>query len=174
MTDTNTDTEIETNEQAAARGRELLTGVLERMGIEGKIVTSEEDDRLVLTIECDDVERLTGRRGQVIDALQHLINKMVYQGRASSRTKPLVVDADGYRQRHIDKLQALALRMLDKAVESQEVVELEPMTAYDRRIVHMALAEDPRVTTRSEGEGDDRRLLIEPSAEARDETAGAP
>jgi spoIIIJ-associated protein len=171
---TDTETDIETNEQAAARGRELLTGVLDRMGIEGEIVTSEEDDRVVLTIECEDVDRLVGRRGQVIDALQHLVNKMVYRGRASASTKPIVVDAGGYRQRHIERLESLARKMGDKAIESQRVVELDPMSAYDRRIVHMALAEDPRVTTRSEGEGEDRRILVEPAAEAGSESAGAP
>jgi spoIIIJ-associated protein len=169
-----TETDIETPEQAAARGREMLGGVLHRMGIEATIETGEEDDRVVLTIECEDVDVLIGRRGQVIDALQHLVNKMVYRGRASARTKPIVVDAGGYRQRHIEKLQALARKMGDRAVETQQVVELDPMTAYDRRIVHMALAEDDRVSTRSEGEGDDRRILVEPAAEARDETAGAP
>jgi spoIIIJ-associated protein len=151
-------------EQAAQRARELLVGILDRMSIDADIEVVHQDDKIVLDIDCDDIDRIVGRRGQVIDALQHLLGKMVYGGRAGGRGKPIVVDAGGYRDRHVERLQQLAARMAEKAVQSGSEVDLSPMTPHDRRIVHLALAEMDGVTTRSEGEGDDRHIVVVPSA----------
>ena len=150
------------------RARHILKEIVDRMGLEADIVVHEEDDRYRLEIECDDPEVIVGRRGQVLDALQHLVGKILFRGRALGEDgvpgKPIVIDADGYRERHAEKLRALAERQAAKVIESGRVVELDPMTAHDRRIVHMALRDLPGVTTRSEGEGEDRHLLIEPAA----------
>lgn len=148
----------------AERGRELLAGILERMQIAAQIDAREEDDKLFLTIDCeqeDDTQRVIGRRGQVVDALQHLVAKMLAAGR-EERGKPVVVDAGGYRQKHVERLEGLAERMADKVLRGGEPVELSPMSAYDRRIVHMYLANVEGVTTRSEGEGEDRHIVVVP------------
>jgi spoIIIJ-associated protein len=100
----------------------------------------------------------------VVDALQHMVNKVVYRERGGEKGRPLIVDAGGYRAKHVEWLQSLAKRMADKAIDTKQVVELSPMSAYDRRVVHMALADLPGVSTRSEGEGDDRHLCIIPDA----------
>jgi spoIIIJ-associated protein len=146
----------------AETAREFLSGILSRMSIDAEIDVLEEDDRIVLDIRCDDVERIIGRRGQVVDALQHLVGKVSYRERNGTRSKPIVVDAGGYRSKHIERLEALAQRMADKALDTDDIVRLSPMNAHDRRIVHMTLAEVDGVSTRSEGEGEDRRVLIVP------------
>ncbi len=147
--------------------RSFLAGILDRMNIDADIDIRDEDDKIVLDIDCDDTDRVIGRRGQVMEALQHLVSKVSYRARVSGESKPIVIDADGYRQRQIDRLVALAERSGDEAIELGEIVELAPMSAHDRRVVHMTLADFDGVTTRSEGEGDDRHVLVVP-----DEAAG--
>src|SRR5688572_5080397 len=141
-------------------------GVLDRMGISGDIDVHEEDDKIVLEIQTPHAEVLTGRKGQVMEALQHLVSKVVYRERSGEKGKPFVVDADGYRDKHIERLKALASRMAEKALKTQAIVELSPMSAHDRRIVHMAIAEIPGLSSRSEGEGDDRHILVVPGEAA--------
>jgi spoIIIJ-associated protein len=168
-----------TNDVAVAqteRAMELLQGILDRMGIPCSVEHREEAEQVVLDVVCkseDDLQRIIGRRGQVVDALQHLVGKMLVSARGersegeraaqAERGKPIVVDAGGYRQRHIERLEGLAARTAEKARESGQPVDLNPMPAYDRRIVHMALAEAEGVSTRSEGEGDLRHVVVVPS-----------
>jgi spoIIIJ-associated protein len=149
------------------RARELLEGILSRMKIPAGISVREEEDRIVLDVRCeddDDTQRVIGRRGQVVDALQHLVGKMLVRHRPE-RGKPIVVDTDGYRQRHIERLEGLAARTAEKCLERGRPVDLNPMPAHDRRIIHMAIARLSGVATRSEGEGDDRHIVVLPSAE---------
>jgi spoIIIJ-associated protein len=148
----------------AERACDFLMGVLERMGITADIDVSEAGDRIVLDIQTADPEIVIGRKGQVVDALQHLVSKVVYRERAGERGKPIIVDSGGYRDKHIVRLQALAQRMGEKALASQTIVPLTAMSAHDRRIVHMAIAEMPGLSSRSEGEGDDRHILVVPEA----------
>ena len=163
-----------TNEVAMSteRARELLVGMLERMGIPAEVEMREEADKVVLDVKCkseDDVQRIIGRRGQVVDALQHLIGKMLVKGKEKvekgegrERGKPVVVDAGGYRQRHIERLEGLAARMAEKAKTTGQPVDLSPMPAHDRRVIHMALANIEGVSTKSEGEGDLRHIVVLP------------
>ncbi|MEZ4363658.1 MAG: R3H domain-containing nucleic acid-binding protein [Kofleriaceae bacterium] len=155
----------------AEKASDFLLGVLERMGVSADIDVREEADKVVLDIQTGDAELIIGRRGVVIDALQHLVNKVVYRDRSSERGerngergKPLVIDAGGFRNKQTDRLRTLAQRMAERALASQEIVELQPMTPHDRRIVHMAIAEIAGLSSRSEGEGDDRHILLVPDA----------
>jgi spoIIIJ-associated protein len=148
------------------QAREFLCGILERMGIPAEVTARDEQDRLVLDVSCastDDVQRVIGRRGQVVDALQHLVGKMVGKGKSEGRGKPIVVDAGGYRQRHIDRLEGLAAKMAEKARTSGRPVDLDPMPPHDRRVIHMALANVEGVATRREGEGDMRHVVVVPA-----------
>ncbi len=147
------------------KAHEFLTGVLERMSIDADVTVTELDDKIVLDIDCDNIERIIGRRGQVVDALQHLVGKAVSRGRIGRRGKPVVVDAGGYRERHIERLQQLARRMSEKAIEKNIEVALNPMTPHDRRIVHMEIAEIGGVRTESEGAGDQRHVVIIPDGD---------
>ena len=158
--------EIETarSNGEAASVQAFLAGVLEHMKIEAQVKLEEKEDRLLLEIECaneDDVQRIIGRRGQVVDALQHLVSKVLVKVRGE-KGKIVVVDAGGYRQRHIERLEELAGRMAEKCKSSGEAVELSPMPAHDRRIVHMAIANLEGVSTKSEGEGDLRHIVVVP------------
>ncbi|MEM9488615.1 MAG: R3H domain-containing nucleic acid-binding protein, partial [Myxococcota bacterium] len=151
----------------AENARRFLEGILDRMDIASEVQIYEQDDKIVLDIQCRNVERIIGRRGQVIDALQHLVGKATYRDRERNGSvgKAVVVDAGGYRLKHIERLEGLAERMGRKAIKSQTIVELSPMSAYDRRIIHMTLADLDGVTTRSEGEGDDRHVLVVPTGD---------
>ncbi len=146
----------------AENARDFLQGILDRMEMGADVDISEKEDKIVLDIRCRNVERIIGRRGQVIDALQHLVGKATYRDRAGTRGKPIVVDAGGYRLKHIERLESLADRMGEKAIKTGSIVELNPMNPHDRRIVHMALADVAGVSTRSEGEGEDRHVLVVP------------
>ena len=152
-------------EDLAEKASEFLLGVLERMGISADIEIKDDVDKTILEIQTKDTELVIGRRGVVMDALQHLVNKVVYRDRtAGERTKPLVVDAGGFRDKQVERLRALAQRMGEKALQTKQIVELQPMTPHDRRIVHMAIAEIPGLSSRSEGEGEDRHILVVPAA----------
>jgi spoIIIJ-associated protein len=150
-------------EDLAEKASEFLLGVLERMGISADIDIKDDTDKTVLEIQTQDTELVIGRRGVVIDALQHMVNKAVYKERREEKTKPLVVDAGGFRDKQVERLRTLAQRMSEKALQTKQVVELQPMSPHDRRIVHMAISEIPGLTTRSEGEGEDRHICIVPA-----------
>ncbi len=161
--------ETANREDLAEKASEFLLGVLERMGISADIDIKDDTDRTVLEIQTSDIELVIGRRGVVIDALQHLVNKAVFKDRGErdkDKAKPLVVDAGGYREKQIERLRSLAQKMGEKALETKQIVELQPMSPHDRRIVHMAIAEMPGLSSRSEGEGEDRHILVVPAAAA--------
>jgi len=155
-------------EDVIEKASEFLLGVLERMGISADIDIKDGEDRTVLEIQTTDTELVIGRRGVVIDALQHLVSKAVFKerGERSEKVKPLVVDAGGYRDKQVERLRSLAQKMGEKALQTKQVVELQPMSPHDRRIVHMAIAEMPGLSSRSEGEGEDRHILVVPAAAA--------
>src|SRR5262249_32234230 len=90
-------------EDLAEKAGECLLGVLERMGITADIDVKDDPDKTVLEIQTRDTELVIGRRGVVMDALQHLVNKVVYRDRTGDRTKPLVVDAGGFRDKQVER-----------------------------------------------------------------------
>jgi spoIIIJ-associated protein len=102
-----------------------------------------------------------GRHGQTIDALQYLANAIVWRGRGDER-KAVVVDAAGYRARREATLSSLAKRSAERAVASARSVELEPMTAVERKVVHVCLKDYEGVVTRSEGTEPNRFVVIDP------------
>ena len=156
----------EQGEDVAEKASEFLLGILERMGVSADIEVHDSEERIILEVQTPDTELVIGRRGVVVDALQHMVNKVVYKERAGEKGRPFIVDAGGYRAKHIEWLQSLAQRMADKALETKTVVELSPMSAHDRRVVHMAIADRPGISTRSEGEGDDRHICLVPESAA--------
>ena len=104
---------------------------------------------------------LIGRHGQTIDAIQYLANAAMYRGYQEDR-KEVVVDAAGYRARRRTSLEALAIRSAERAVANREPVELEPMTAVERKVVHLRLKEFDGVETTSEGTEPNRFVVIQP------------
>jgi spoIIIJ-associated protein len=153
-------------EDLAEKASEFLLGVLERMGISADIDIKDDADKTTLEIQTADTELVIGRHGVVIDALQHLVNKAVYKERREEKTRPLVVDAGGFRDKQVERLRSIAQKMGEKALQTQQIVPLQPMSPHDRRIVHMAIAEMPGLSSRSEGEGEDRHILVVPGPAA--------
>lgn len=150
-------------EDLAEKASDFLLGLLERMGISADIDIKDDNDRTVLEIQTADTELIIGRRGVVIDAIQHLVNKAVFKERSTEKGKPLVVDAGGFRDKQVERLRGIATKMAEKALQTKQIVELQPMSPHDRRIVHMAIAEMQGLTSRSEGEGEDRHILLVPT-----------
>ena len=120
----------DTREDLAEKASEFLLGVLERMGVSADIDIKDDTDKTVLEIQTQDTELVIGRRGVVLDALQHLVNKAVFKEKRDEKTKPLVVDAGGFRDKQVDRLRTLAQRMSEKALETKQIVELQPMSPF--------------------------------------------
>jgi spoIIIJ-associated protein len=147
--------------ERAEEARTVLDCVLGHMGIEATVSANEEAERIVLNVTGTETGLVIGKKGQTLDALQFLMNKIVNRDREGR--KPIVVDSEGYRVRRADSLVELALRLGEKAVRTHRTITVNPMSPHDRRIIHMALDKVPGVSTRSEGEGAFRRLLIVPA-----------
>lgn len=142
--------------------RDLLEEVVEAIGLDADVVVDRSEDTLTGRVEGEDVGLLIGRRGQTIDALQHLAQRIVFRrGEAQAR---VVIDADGYRERREQALRSLALDAAEDALASGEAIELEPMPASERRVVHEFLRDRDDVTTHSEGDEPERFLVVEPAA----------
>jgi len=145
-----------------------LTQLLAFMEIDGEVSVRTPEtpgDGLgrasaVLDVNGDDLGLLIGRRGTTLAALQYMINLMVSR-KMDSRVL-ISLDIEHYRRRREDSLTGLAQRMADRVRKSGRSLTLEPMPAGERRIVHLALAEDSAVTTGSVGEGDGRKVVIYP------------
>ena len=145
----------------AARLRELVERIAYEIGVRCTVEVEETDDEIRVVCDGDELGILIGRHGQTIDAIQYLANAIVFRGRYEER-KPLIVDAAGYRGRRQATLDALALRLAEQAAATGLRVELEPMTAVERKIVHEKLKDDPEVETASEGTEPNRFVVIYP------------
>ncbi len=126
----------------------------------------------VLDVEGDDLGLLIGRRGTTLSALQYFINVLVTR-KLGSRVL-VTVDVEHYHRRREDTLQGLARRMADRVRQSRRPVTLEPMPAAERRIIHIALADDPSVATASTGFGDGRKVVIRPRGNGPRQSRGGP
>ena len=157
-TDTTTD---ETTDEAtvAEQATDLLQGILQRMGFELEVEAKDEDQRIVLDITGDDERALIGNKGETLDALQYILSRAVNNRGIKS---PIIVDDGGFRGRRKEALTELAQKLLDEAVSTGKTLAVNPMSPHDRRVIHMALKEEQGVTTRSEGDGIYRRVLIVP------------
>jgi spoIIIJ-associated protein len=147
--------------EAAAKTRALLVRVTASLGLPCRVVIREDDDAIVATVEGDDLGLLIGRHGQTIDSVQYLANAIVWRG-AQDR-KRLVIDAAGYRARREETLEREALRAAERVVSSGEPVELEPMTAIERKVVHERLKDYPGVDTSSAGAEPHRYVVVAPA-----------
>lgn len=119
-----------------------------------------DDGELILDITGDDLAVLIGRHGKTLDALQFVVSAITV--RSIGFRYPIVVDVEGYKNRQRQKLESMARSAANKAANQQRSVKLRPMTPYERRIVHIALRDDSRVETASEGEGSARHVVVLP------------
>ena len=150
--------------ELAAEARALVTRIVDGIGVTGRIDVEESDEQITVACVGSDLGMLIGRHGQTIDAVQYLANAVMWRRHPEDR-KEVVVDAAGYRERRRVALEALALRSADRALSDREAVELEPMTAVERKIVHLRLKELDGVETTSEGTEPNRYVVVHPAAE---------
>ena len=156
----------DSNITEVARG--VLEALLEKMGMAASVVPQAEEvvaegeapAPVLFDIEGDDLGILIGRRGQTLACLQFILRLIV--GHQTKTWLPIVVDVEGYKQGRFEKLQALACRLAEQVKDRREPFTLEPMPAYERRVIHLALADHPDVTTESIGLGEARKVVIRP------------
>jgi spoIIIJ-associated protein len=141
--------------------RELLDRTLSALAIPGSITLAETEDAVTATVSGNDLGVLIGRHGQMIDSLQYLANAIAHRTVGEERRR-IVIDAAGYRARRATTLESLARRTAEQASATGTRVELEPMSAVERRIVHEALKDDPEVSTVSEGTEPHRFVVVIP------------
>ncbi len=146
----------ETGEKAC----QALTETLRLMGMEVPVSLDVQGAEAVINIDDTVGGLLIGRKGQTLDALEYLLNRVVARG--DEEEAHLVLDAEGYRERRRQSLESLALRLGERAKRRRKTVTLNPLSPRDRRVVHLVLEDDPLVNTRSVGRGYLRRLSIVP------------
>jgi len=159
----------EDREDITEVAKQVLETLLELIGVSASVIPLpgflvEEEagvpTSITLNVEGEDLGILIGRRGQTLSCLQYLVRIIV--GHRTKTWLPIIIDVEGYKQRRCNALQALAWRIAEQVKTRKTPFTLEPMPAFDRRIIHLALATHPDVYTESSGEGEARRVVILP------------
>lgn len=141
----------------------MLQEIVNLMELPATVATRQEEEHVLFELTGDSSGILIGRRGQTLDALEYLLNRVVARDGDSTR---IVVDSQNYRARRRQSLEELARRMGEQAKKKRKAVTLNPMSPRDRRIVHLILQEDPSLSTKSSGKGYFRKLIIIPAGAA--------
>jgi len=146
----------DTNSELVER---FLSGLIARMGVTATPEVSEEADGVIsVNLKGDDPGALIGRRGETLDAIQHLTNTVI--NKSSSNRVRVTVDAENYRASRHEALQKLATKVAAKVVKYRRNMTLEPMNSYERHVIHTALQGYPNVTTYSVGSEPNRRIVV--------------
>jgi spoIIIJ-associated protein len=150
------------------RCKSILSDLLAHLGVSCSVEArpGAEPGTLRLEVHGDNGGLLIGRRGQTLDAIEYIVNRIVGRGEDGPSAR-VMIDVERYRERRAEYLTTLAHRLADKAKESGRVVTLNPMSPRDRRLVHIALQDDSAVETRSQGDGHYRKVLILPADKSR-------
>ncbi|HRR40293.1 MAG TPA: RNA-binding cell elongation regulator Jag/EloR [Syntrophales bacterium] len=144
----------------AEKAREILTGILSRMGMDFPVTVEETDEAVTLNIKGDGSGLLIGKGGQTLDAIQYILNKAV--GKPGRDRRMIVLDTEDYRDRRDEYLVALAQKLGQKVKKSKKPITVNHLSARDRRVIHIALKDDEALTTKSRGEGMYRKIIILP------------
>ena len=147
-------------QQPVERVEALLDEIVDALDLDAEVVVAETDDEIAARVEGDELGLLIGRRGQTIDAVQLLCYRVAFRGHGER--KRVSVDAAGYRERRREAVERQADRAADRALESGKEIELEPMTATERKVVHDRLADRSGLETFSEGEEPERCVIVAP------------
>ena len=147
-------------EEPAERVRAIVGRVVHGLGLHATVDIDETDEEIRATVNGEDLGLLIGKHGSTIDALQHIAFRAAFRG--AEERKQVTVDAAGYRERREGALHRMADRAAAEALQYDRPVELEPMRATERKIVHTYLSERTDVETHSEGDEPDRRLVVSP------------
>ena len=155
------------NEETMRIASNVVRDLMEKMRVKAKIeskigeATDEVDSRVIMIdIQGDDLSFLIGRHSEVLHSLQYITSLIV--GREVGHWVPLVIDVQGYRERRERQLRQMATRMADQVIKTGRRISLEPMSATERRIIHLALRDNSQITTESIGEEPNRKVVIYP------------
>jgi spoIIIJ-associated protein len=138
----------------------FIRDVLNSMGIRAEIRIKEEDNVVKISLTGPDMGIIIGYRGETLDSLQYLVSLVVNKGH-ETEYKRVVLDTENYRQKREETLKRLAMKTADKVIRSGRSFKLEPMNPYERRVIHSALQNDPKIQTFSEGDEPFRRVVID-------------
>ena len=148
----------EKEENEAQKGKEFLEGFLKMVEVEGVVDVFEDDEEIFYTVMGEKVSTLIGYRGECLNSLQFLVS--VINGKYNRKSKRVRLDIDNYREKRKDTLEMLARRVAKKVEKTGHQTRLEPMTAYERRIIHTVVQEFEGLTSVSRGEEPHRYLII--------------
>jgi len=146
--------------EVAEEARNILLDVLDLLGMDTDVEIQQREGTLILEVIGEDLGLLIGRRGETLTSLQFVLNLIL--AKRLKKWSRVVVDVEGYRSRREATLSGLAKRMAYRVQQTGQAVALEAMPAGERRIIHLALADHPQVSTGSVGEGDHRKVVISP------------
>ena len=142
---------------------EILENILGLMALEGSFEVVEGPEEIMVTIEAVDAGRLIGYRGETLDSLQLLVNQILSHQVGNENFKRVIVDVEGWRKNKEADLERRARSWAEEVKESGQEIDLEPMPAWQRRIVHMIVGEVEGVESESVGEGKERHLVLRPA-----------
>jgi spoIIIJ-associated protein len=138
----------------------FMTTLLDKAGFDATVDAYDAEEVITVDVATKETGLLIGQKGETIDAIQHLLNISVYRDRPF--VKRMIVDSEGYRQRRVEALQGMAHRTARRALREKRSLSLPPMSAAERRVIHLYLKENSHVTTSSEGQEEDRRVVVSP------------
>ena len=139
---------------------EILDNILGLLLLEGSYEIEEEDEGFQVSIDTKDAGRLIGARGESLEGLQLLVNQLVSRKIGEGEFKRVILDVSGWRKQKEDELKALAGSLGKQVLESGKEMELEPMSSWQRRVIHMVIQEMAGLASESMGEGRDRHIVI--------------
>ena len=151
-----------TGDEALDRVRDLLEEIVSSLELDAEIEVTEDEEGILGTLEGEDLGLFIGRRGQTIDAVQHLATRIVQRDAGDGDRVRVTIDAAGWRERRQEALEEEADEAAERAIEEERPVSLEPMSAAERRIVHQRLRDREDVETHSEGDEPRRYLVVSP------------
>jgi spoIIIJ-associated protein len=146
--------------------RTVLTEMVGLMGLDATVEIARGGDTARLNVKGDDLGALIGRRGEKLASLQHIVNLIV--GRREGQHHRIAIDVENYRGRREEQLRDVADRAAKRVIQSGKIIQLEAMPAIERRVVHMALLENPKVRTQSVGVEPNRRIVVLPANQVRE------
>ncbi|MCL2227407.1 MAG: protein jag [Oscillospiraceae bacterium] len=160
----------EIKESRTEKVESFLRGLLERMDVEADVEITDNEDAINVALTGKEPGALIGRRGETLDAIQHLTNYVVNRG-ASGRVR-INLDAENYRQRRNETLENLAAKTAGKVIKYRRNMTLDPMNAYERHVIHSALQEHENISTYSVGSEPNRRIVVVYGRNDRDNNRG--
>lgn len=152
---------VRIKENPIEKTEKYLKKMIEQMNIVATVRTSVEDNHVTYEVEGKDIAILIGKRGQTLNALQYLLHLAINKN-GGTEYHTVTLDAEGYRARRRETLEALAVKMADKAIRLNKKIALDPMPAFERKIIHSVLQSKKSVTTYSDGQEPHRHIVIQP------------